>query len=86
MLFLFQQLIANLTSNEYADAIRQLITDNTTHNISYYGPTFYDRLTTGTAHLSVVDAEGNAVAVTSTVNARQDFQSFCQLFCMYCGG
>ncbi|XP_025102476.1 glutathione hydrolase 1 proenzyme-like isoform X2 [Pomacea canaliculata] len=63
-------LIANLTSNEYADAIRQLITDNTTHNISYYGPTFYDRLTTGTAHLSVVDAEGNAVAVTSTVNAR----------------
>ncbi|XP_070202502.1 glutathione hydrolase 1 proenzyme-like isoform X2 [Littorina saxatilis] len=63
-------LVANLTSRAFADHIRSLITDNSTHNISYYGPTFYDRFTTSTAHLSMVDEEGNAVAVTSTINAR----------------
>ena len=64
------QLVANLTSHAYADHIRSRITDNSTHNTSYYGPTFYNRTTTSTAHLSVVDAEGNAVAVTSTINGR----------------
>lgn len=63
-------LVANLTSRAYADSIRAQITDNSTHNVSYYGPTFYDRFTTGTAHLSIIDAEGNAVSVTSTINAR----------------
>jgi gamma-glutamyltranspeptidase/glutathione hydrolase/leukotriene-C4 hydrolase len=70
ILFLVPQLVANLTSRAYADAIRAQITDNSTHNVSYYGPTFYDQYTTGTAQLSVIDAEGNAVSVTSTINAR----------------
>ncbi|KAK3597993.1 hypothetical protein CHS0354_042347 [Potamilus streckersoni] len=59
----------NLTSSDYADYIRSMITDNTTHDYMYYGPTFSNQPTKGTAHLSVVDADGNAVAVTSTVNA-----------------
>ncbi|KAL8592955.1 hypothetical protein ACOMHN_050782 [Nucella lapillus] len=64
------ELVANLTSRDYADYIRGQITDNATHNTSYYGPNFYDRLTTSTAHLSIIDADGNAVSVTSTVNGR----------------
>ncbi|BFZ25643.1 hypothetical protein BsWGS_28681 [Bradybaena similaris] len=63
-------LVRNLTSREYADSVRQLITDNTTHEYDYYGPTFYDRDTTGTSHLSVLDQYGHAVSVTSTINGR----------------
>ncbi|XP_076438687.1 glutathione hydrolase 1 proenzyme-like [Babylonia areolata] len=64
------ELVANLTSRQFADNIRSKITDNQTHNTSYYGPTYYDRLTTSTAHLSIVDAEGSAVSITSTINGR----------------
>ncbi|XP_071111338.1 scoloptoxin SSD14-like [Haliotis cracherodii] len=63
-------LVANLTSRDYADGIRSLIWDNQTHDLMYYGPTFYDQLKTSTSHLSIVDNEGNAVAVTTTVNLR----------------
>ncbi|ESO93724.1 hypothetical protein LOTGIDRAFT_182132 [Lottia gigantea] len=63
-------LVANLTSRDYADFIRSKIWDNTTHDMMYYGPTFYDKYTTSTAHLSIVDQHGNAVSVTSTINAR----------------
>ncbi|CAG5117609.1 unnamed protein product, partial [Candidula unifasciata] len=69
------ELVRNLTSKAYADSIRTLITDNATHGYEYYGPTFYDRDTTGTSHLSVVDQQGNAVSVTSTINGR--FENKC---------
>ncbi|XP_050415979.2 glutathione hydrolase 1 proenzyme [Patella vulgata] len=65
-----RDLVANLTSRDYAEYIRSMIWDNQTHDLMYYGPTFYDKLTTSTAHLSVVDQDGNAVSVTSTVNAK----------------
>ncbi|KAL4229164.1 Gamma-glutamyltranspeptidase 1 [Mactra antiquata] len=65
-----KQLIANLKSREYGDEIRSKIWDNQTHSVEYYGPTFHDRYTTSTAHLSVVDEGGNAVSVTSTINGR----------------
>ncbi|GFN91269.1 gamma-glutamyltranspeptidase 1 [Plakobranchus ocellatus] len=64
------ELVANLTSKAYADSIRQLITDNVTHDYHYYGPSFYTPKTSGTSHLSVLDQDGNAVAVTSTINGR----------------
>jgi len=64
------ELVKNLTSRSYADEIRKLISDNTTRDYSFYGPTYYDQNTTGTSHLSVIDTEGSAVAVTSTINAR----------------
>ncbi|XP_013421791.1 glutathione hydrolase 1 proenzyme [Lingula anatina] len=62
------QLVKNMTSLEFGDHIRSLITDSTTHDTAYYGPTFYDRMTEGTSHLSVLAGNGDAVAVTSTIN------------------
>ena len=45
-----------------------LSSDDQTHGFEYYGGTWLDRVTTGTAHLSVVGTDGDAVALTSTVN------------------
>ncbi|XP_059154500.1 glutathione hydrolase 1 proenzyme-like isoform X2 [Physella acuta] len=64
------QLIQNLTSRQYADKTRSRISDTQTHDVMYYGPTYDSKVTTGTAHLAVLDKEGNAVSVTSTINAR----------------
>ncbi|XP_052253641.1 glutathione hydrolase 1 proenzyme-like [Dreissena polymorpha] len=64
------ELVANLTSRSYIESIRSQIWDNQTHPYMYYGPTYYQENKTSTAHLSIVDQFGNAVAVTSTVNAR----------------
>ncbi|CAC5387673.1 GGT1_5 [Mytilus coruscus] len=60
--------VKNLTSRSYADGIRHKIWDNQTHDYMYYGPTFYDKLKTSTAHLSMVGNDGLAIAVTTTVN------------------
>ncbi|XP_052805945.1 glutathione hydrolase 1 proenzyme-like isoform X2 [Mya arenaria] len=65
-----KQLVANLTSPEYIDSIHKQIWDNQTHPFMYYGPTFYHDNKTSTAHLSIIDQCGNAVSVTSTINAR----------------
>ncbi|GFS25966.1 gamma-glutamyltranspeptidase 1 [Elysia marginata] len=65
-----KELVANLTSKAYVDSIRELITDDITHDYNYYGPSFYTPKTSGTSHLSVLDQYGNAVSVTSTINGR----------------
>ncbi|KAK5641806.1 hypothetical protein RI129_010353 [Pyrocoelia pectoralis] len=62
-------LLQNLTSNDYARDIRDKILDNTTHlNPADYGAVFYNREDHGTAHISVLAQNGDAVSVTSTVN------------------
>ncbi|XP_065843868.1 glutathione hydrolase 1 proenzyme-like [Oscarella lobularis] len=62
-------LIHNMTSLDYAAFLREhKIDDNATHHASYYGPAYDLEPTPGTTHLSVLGPDGDAVAVTSTVN------------------
>ncbi|CAF2972356.1 unnamed protein product [Rotaria sp. Silwood2] len=61
-------LIQNLTSIEYADRIRQRIDDSKTYGFQHYGGTWLDKVKTGTSHLSVIGHNGDAVAMTSTIN------------------
>lgn len=55
---------------ETAKFMHSLITDATTHDVEYYlqsKPT-YNAQSHGTTHLSIIDEDGNAVAITSTIN------------------
>ncbi|KAJ2007866.1 hypothetical protein H4R26_000534 [Coemansia thaxteri] len=55
-------------SKEFASQIRANISDSRTFNVSHYAPE-YDILNNhGTTHLSVLDKDDMAVALTSTVN------------------
>ena len=59
----------NLTSEEYAKDIHSRITDDKTfQDPEYYGAVTAQRDDHGTAHMSVLSPDGDAVAVTSTVN------------------
>lgn len=63
------ELTKNLTNDQYADNMRKLIDDSTTHNdIQYYGGNFFVPEDHGTAHISVLAPNGDAVSLTSTVN------------------
>lgn len=63
------QLLKNLTSKEYAEEIRLKINDNhTSNNARDYGAVFYSTEDHGTAHISVLAENGDAVSATSTVN------------------
>ncbi|KAN0062204.1 hypothetical protein ACQY0O_005385 [Thecaphora frezii] len=57
-----------ITTMDEARRVFANLTDDTTHPLDYYGPKFDIVKDHGTMHLSVVDAEGGAVALTSTVN------------------
>lgn len=62
------EIAKNITSKEWADWVRSKITDGV-HPDAYYGGSFeappQDH---GTTHVSIIDAQGNAVSVTSTIN------------------
>lgn len=62
-----EDLMDKLQSEQFIDEIVSKI-DNKTHDLSYYGGLQYFSEDHGTAHVSVVDAEGNAAAITSSVN------------------
>ncbi|UJR13097.1 hypothetical protein I4U23_000121 [Adineta vaga] len=62
------KLIADLTSTTYATDIRERINDEKTYDPEYYGGIWFDKSKTGTAHLSLVGPDGDAIAFTSTIN------------------
>ncbi|BFZ00010.1 hypothetical protein BsWGS_03048 [Bradybaena similaris] len=60
--------VLSMQSLAYGEATRQKISDTTTQDTNYYNPNYQMGNDQGTAHISVIDAEGNAVSVTSTIN------------------
>ncbi|TFK53590.1 gamma-glutamyltranspeptidase [Heliocybe sulcata] len=52
----------------YADRIVGNVTDDMTHPPEYYNPVYDVKIDHGTSHSSIVDKDGMAVSITSTVN------------------
>lgn len=65
-----KMLVTELTSDEYPDSIRKRIDDERTYNNpDHYGVNVTVHEDHGTAHVSIIAPNGDAVSVTSTVNA-----------------
>ncbi|KAG5890285.1 hypothetical protein JTB14_031882 [Gonioctena quinquepunctata] len=63
------ELVEKMVSRNYAGEMRNKIMDDwTSQNASYYGAKFVIPEDHGTAHISVLTPEGDAVSVTSTIN------------------
>lgn len=60
--------VAEISTKSFADAIAVNITDDRTHPPEYYNPEFDVKIDHGTSHTSVLDKDGMAVALTTTVN------------------
>ncbi|KAL4066312.1 gamma-glutamyltranspeptidase [Scleroderma yunnanense] len=60
--------IAEIPTKEYADKIAVNLTDDRTHPMEYYNPDFDIKTDHGTTHISTVDKDGMAVALTTTIN------------------
>ncbi|KAJ8923066.1 hypothetical protein NQ315_001615 [Exocentrus adspersus] len=62
-------LLSNLTSTEYAESIRMEINDTSTSlDPKHYGAVFYSKGDHGTAHISILAPNGDAVSITSSIN------------------
>lgn len=66
--FISLQTVKEMMSTNLAEEIRRQITDTKTHLQDYYGSRYHVPIKTGTTHLSVLAANGDAVSLTSTVN------------------
>ncbi|KAH8276349.1 glutathione hydrolase 1 proenzyme isoform X1 [Drosophila bipectinata] len=65
-----QEVYENLLDPKFAGDIRKLILDDRTfENMSYYGANFHNVEDHGTAHISVLAPNGDAISVTSTINS-----------------
>ncbi|KAK7057202.1 gamma-glutamyltranspeptidase [Favolaschia claudopus] len=60
--------IDEISTKTFADKVAPNITDDRTHLPDYYNPEFDVETDHGTSHTSVVDKNGMAVSLTSTVN------------------
>ncbi|XP_041371586.1 glutathione hydrolase light chain 1-like [Gigantopelta aegis] len=63
-----ENLVKNLTSQDYGNDVRSRLNDDTTQKASNYGPAFSVLEDGGTGHMSLLATNGDAVATTSTVN------------------
>lgn len=64
-----KELVQNLTSYEFAQEMRKKIDDEKTSNdISFYGGNFGAPEDHGTAHISVLAPNGDAISITGTIN------------------
>ena len=65
----YRNFVNNITSREWAeDKSRKIFDDKTFTDTEYYEANFTTPEDHGTAHVSVLDANGDAVAVTTTIN------------------
>lgn len=62
------ELVKNLTNPVFLDSLRRKMDDHVTHDISYYGGNFSAPEDHGTAHMSILAPNGDAIAVTGTIN------------------
>ena len=61
--------MANLTSDAYAQSTFSVISDDfTVNNASYYGADYAAIDDHGTAHVSILAPNGDAVSLTATTN------------------
>ncbi len=61
------KVVKNLTSDSYVDYIYNRIKDDRTFDYTYYGNGL-SKDDKGTAHISVMTSNGDAVAMTATIN------------------
>ncbi|XP_063825676.1 glutathione hydrolase 1 proenzyme-like isoform X2 [Ostrinia nubilalis] len=63
------ELIADVSRPEFGDSIREKINDaHTSNDSSVYGAVRYTKEDAGTAHISIIAGNGDAVSVTSSIN------------------
>lgn len=64
-----KEMMLNLTSLEYANEIRKLINDDrTSEDYEYYGAKYENKEDFGTAHISILMPNGDAISATATIN------------------
>ncbi|CAF1484294.1 unnamed protein product [Adineta steineri] len=63
-----EKLLHLILSSQYAEEIRRRVNEKKTEPLDYYEPMFEPQTDYGTSHVSIIDAQGNAVAATSTIN------------------
>ncbi|KAF8706098.1 Gamma-glutamyltranspeptidase, partial [Rhizoctonia solani] len=62
------KLMAEIPTKEFGNNVSSRITDDTTHTPDYYNPVYDVQIDHGTTHTSAADADGFAIALTSSVN------------------
>lgn len=60
--------VENIPTKAYSDLISANMTDDRTHPPEYYNPEYSVHTDHGTSHSSLVDKNGMAVSITSSVN------------------
>lgn len=72
-----KEMMKNLTSIEYAEEIRKLIRDDkTSEDLGYYGAKFENKEDHGTAHISILMPNGDAVSFKWYIQIETHFDFF----------